>query len=862
MSTFYPLTQPNFEATVPVSFARNWEIFVRPRGGSEDEEVQVYGDEGGATKLSQPLFTGPTGRIGEGEQFGWIEGSDLPVDLWGRPKGRDDIDWQVLPEGDQAIVVGGVVAEELKGKADLEDGKLKESQLPDSVVSVSSAFADSRLATVVSPLTFGAKFDGRLIGDAAIESGHKTLTASELTAADVGKVILVEGAGVGGATLLTTIASAGTGTATLAVAASATVTGKTALYATDDSAAWSALAASLTPGRGYRITCPEGRSFFNGVVFGSSTSQQGLTLEFVGAGRRATFLQPFSASGAATMLTHLGPGDSTGVGFVATGLTIGMDFDDPIVDLPYTSPIVRLSKVTNYDIHAISRWYGTGTIYKLDGSYEGTFGSGRMQTGRYAVGIETNDEVEGSLPQEDTLRFGETFTHQGNYGIVARNIGHGLDSVVFPQFKSAVYTPSTEGSRTTNGHPDREFFGEGKLAEEAVQGSTTLKLEAGQAAALGYETANLPLPVMIDYGDHVEINKVIAATGDTLTLAQPLQWAHAAAIPVVRGTCAINLATNVQSVTIGDGCHMEGHSCAAVQVAGGKLITMRGVTSASRVAMRLCGGTINAEVARVLMVGAPLLPGGQPRNIAIEVPAWNTSTSLARLSVTDLEKGSSAEEITLIRDTGSNLNSVYWETVEVNGKLKVRTRNVPTAQAGTTIEKELVNGVPVWTRSATGEAFTANTGVGSVEFVSNSAGSKGSPGIKFTDAQESPKSLYLSKTDNTQLSVKNNENVKHVTFDVSLDAIILGSAIDMGIRRQAAGVGVVTTGAKAMGTLAFAIPDVNSSGKTSAEITTAVEAITGTPPVKGMRVSDETNHLTLQYSGTKWFKTAAATEIA
>jgi hypothetical protein len=137
MTTYFPLVTPNFEATVPASFARNWEIFVRPRGGTESQQVQVYGDEDGATKLSQPLFTGPAGRIGEGEQFGWVKGAELPLDLWGRPKGRTDVAWQVLPEGDQALVVGGAVAGELAGKADLEAGKLKESQLPSSVVSVS-----------------------------------------------------------------------------------------------------------------------------------------------------------------------------------------------------------------------------------------------------------------------------------------------------------------------------------------------------------------------------------------------------------------------------------------------------------------------------------------------------------------------------------------------------------------------------------------------------------------------------------------------------------------------------------------------------------------------------------------------------
>lgn len=109
MSTFFPLAQPAFLSTSPVRFAAGWEIYVRPRG-IDDEEVAVYAvGEDGADVLAQPLTTGRGGRIGEGNSFGWVKQPDLPVDLWGRPAGSAD-EWQVLPEGDQAVLPDSVVS--------------------------------------------------------------------------------------------------------------------------------------------------------------------------------------------------------------------------------------------------------------------------------------------------------------------------------------------------------------------------------------------------------------------------------------------------------------------------------------------------------------------------------------------------------------------------------------------------------------------------------------------------------------------------------------------------------------------------------------------------------------------------------
>lgn len=116
MSAYFPLTQPAFKSsqTSVASFAAGWEIFVRPRGGSEGEEVTVYSEgQDGAATLSQPLITGPAGHIGTGEEFAWVKDSDLPVDLWGRPRSTD-AEWQVLPEGDAAVVAGGMAVAVVK----------------------------------------------------------------------------------------------------------------------------------------------------------------------------------------------------------------------------------------------------------------------------------------------------------------------------------------------------------------------------------------------------------------------------------------------------------------------------------------------------------------------------------------------------------------------------------------------------------------------------------------------------------------------------------------------------------------------------------------------------------------------------
>ncbi len=112
-------------------------------------------------------------------------------------------------------------------------------------------------ATVFNVKGFGAKGDTTVyVATTSITSGAATLTvtAGTFAAGDVGKTIVVPGAGVAGADLKTTIsARASTTSITLAANASTTLTSvsKTLTYGTDDSAARdAAIVALVAAGRG------------------------------------------------------------------------------------------------------------------------------------------------------------------------------------------------------------------------------------------------------------------------------------------------------------------------------------------------------------------------------------------------------------------------------------------------------------------------------------------------------------------------------------------------------------------------------------------------------------------------------------
>lgn len=122
---------------------------------------------------------------------------------------------------------------------------------------------------------FGAKVDGKEVLDGAITSGGASFSSASagFTAADVGKVLTVEGAGAAGAVLRTTIQAFVSGTVvTLAANASTTVTGARTNFGTDDTAAVLLALAAMKAAGGGTLWVPDGISLCNTVTSASSLS--------------------------------------------------------------------------------------------------------------------------------------------------------------------------------------------------------------------------------------------------------------------------------------------------------------------------------------------------------------------------------------------------------------------------------------------------------------------------------------------------------------------------------------------------------------------------------------------------------------
>jgi hypothetical protein len=231
------------------------------------------------------------------------------------------------------------------------------------------------------PETYGAKGDGKVIGDAAITAGTAILTSASanFTSADVGKTFMLNGAlGAAAKPLITTILSQQSGMqVTLSANATATVTGGAAVYGTDDTAAINSAVTAA-------VTYAEANNYHAQVIYGPNVyvlaaapvtsaspsqsaqiplpwpavdgSSRKLILEFIGTGNgeatqywegkipnvQGTILAScyYNSSGTSSVIG--GPNASTGLtgGFanvkpVMTGLTIVIPWTNQAIDMDF-----------------------------------------------------------------------------------------------------------------------------------------------------------------------------------------------------------------------------------------------------------------------------------------------------------------------------------------------------------------------------------------------------------------------------------------------------------------------------------------------------------------------------------------------
>jgi hypothetical protein len=126
------------------------------------------------------------------------------------------------------------------------------------------------------PESYGAKGDGRVLGDVVTTSGSPVITSASanFTSADVGKYIMIHGANgaaVGSYPVITTIISRQSATqVTLGANAGASVNNCPAVYGTDDTAAInSAITAANTYAQTFSPSTPGSGNYFFEIVFGN-----------------------------------------------------------------------------------------------------------------------------------------------------------------------------------------------------------------------------------------------------------------------------------------------------------------------------------------------------------------------------------------------------------------------------------------------------------------------------------------------------------------------------------------------------------------------------------------------------------------
>jgi hypothetical protein len=168
----------------------------------------------------------------------------------------------------------------------------------------------------VTSSAYGAAGDGRMVTDGAMSSGSATLTSATaaFTAGDVGKVVLVKGAGASGVTTLVTTVSAYNSATSVTLAdanaSGGSVSGALVMWASDDTAAIQAAidaagayAAVHGAATVYIPVAPAGRFYGIGgalVTGGSTLGNAQLTLPVVATtGNKAVLVFEGPADGAA-----------------------------------------------------------------------------------------------------------------------------------------------------------------------------------------------------------------------------------------------------------------------------------------------------------------------------------------------------------------------------------------------------------------------------------------------------------------------------------------------------------------------------------------------------------------------------------
>jgi hypothetical protein len=220
-----------------------------------------------------------------------------------------------------------------------------------------AAAAAAASLPVFSVKAYGATASAIILFDAAITATAAVLTSASahFTVADVGKPVLVRGAGAAGASLRTTISGfTNSTTVTLTASASTTVTGATCYYGTDDSAAFAACAAAAVAAGGGITFVPPGSYIAAGIPLETGAYWQGAGFDasviyLLPTGSASMFVAAASANVNSGSVRNLGLwGDGTPTSTLVNGANTGSSSTRACIDLSAASICQQMFVQDNY----------------------------------------------------------------------------------------------------------------------------------------------------------------------------------------------------------------------------------------------------------------------------------------------------------------------------------------------------------------------------------------------------------------------------------------------------------------------------------------------------------------------------------
>lgn len=337
-------------------------------------------------------------------------------------------------------------------------------------------------------------------------------------------------------------------------------------------------------------------------TFGAGGELGGRNIRFTAQHPYLTRFAPASTTD--PIFTVLGSGDTTSDYFEMDHIGI----QGSAADRDPSKPLIVCKLLHGFDFHhlrlasADGNSY-TGTWIQIDSCFEGDFDKIQARTGKYGVPVEilnvTDSPYGVGPPQIDTIGF-RRFVVDGCQGVIVRDGVKEVHGLVFDRYKvvnTSFYATNPNVETTLNG--------------ATVAGATSVVV----ASATGIVVGDC---ITVDHSDTFEVAKVTGVAGTTLTLSQPLQFAHATGMPVMVGGWALSLADNVHSVSM-VGYHFEGQ--------------MVGVGAGAVGALDLSGFSAAGEVVRVngntqkIRLGATSMYGTTNKNTTVQRASYNVAST-------------------------------------------------------------------------------------------------------------------------------------------------------------------------------------------------------------------------------------------